>query len=340
MAKNCEVGKSHYDFVQLLSQKRVLITRAIKVANEITFKSRFLQRLESFLRCKNLSLGVNEEIINAVRFDNSIQERGSLAAQKPEPCFNIRNIGRISATNFNVLVKNPYDFYVNHVLKLKNTNVIENFNSRAILGSFFHNIFENFSSRNFSVEKMIEDFFYNNEILKKMYRKKILLVTKNFGIADEESRKCVAKVLAEQEYCCKLDGYDINLTARVDRLEFLDNGQVNVVDYKTATVPSKADMGTGVELQLPFTAFLMQQNGLKSNKIDVWSVRSDEVSHVIIDNDNKKYPLDQVIKNMEKFLRLALDNFSKEDSRFVATTLTKYSIYEHLSRVDEWVYGR
>jgi ATP-dependent helicase/nuclease subunit B len=336
MTKNCEIGKSHYDFIQLLSQKQVLITRSVKVNENITFKSRFLQRLESFLKCKQLSLKTNNTIIDAVRFDNNIQKNVTLIAKRPRPNFNIKNVKEISATNFNTLVKNPYDFYAKYVLKLKDTNVIKNFNTPSIIGSFFHYIFEvlsNNTTKN-SVEKMIDDFFYNNEIMKKMYKEKTFSIVKNFITLDEKSREDIQKIVAEGKYSYKLNNYDITLSAKVDRLEFINNISVNVVDYKTGTAPSKKDMVNGKELQLPFTAFIMRKNNMQTNKIDIWSIKRDSTSHTIIE----RVDLYNVIENMEKFLYRIIDNFSRVDSEFVATTLNKYSDYEHLSRVNEWVY--
>jgi ATP-dependent helicase/nuclease subunit B len=337
-AKNSETGKSHYDFIQLLSQKKVLITRSIKVDGRITFKSRFLQRLESFLKCKKLAIKVNGEILGATRFDDSIPRNSDLVAKRPEPLFNIKNVAKISATNFNMLMKNPYDFYVKYGLRLKNSNVIEKFNTRAVLGSFFHSIFENITNGNTEPKKAIKEFFYNNDVLRKLYEKKTLLLIQHFTIADKESKAETVKIEAEQEYSYEVEDYPIKLTAKIDRLEFLRDGSVNIIDYKTGDPPSKNDIENGKELQLPFTTFIIKQNAKILNKIDVWSVKGGGVSHTIIDNKGDKENLNEIIDNMGKFLRKVLDNFSKDDSKFKATTLNTNSIYEHLSRVNEWVY--
>jgi ATP-dependent helicase/nuclease subunit B len=340
MVKGCEIGRAHYDFIQLLSQRRVLITRSVKVDNKITFKSRFLQRLESFLKCEGLELKANEEIINAVGFDNFITRDSDLMARRPEPHFNIGNVKKISATNFDMLAKNPYDFYAKYALGLKDTNVIADCNINAILGTFLHHVFEKLPEGKILIEDEIDDFFYNNEVLRKLYKRRILLIGENFSDLDKNSRAEAVKIEAENSYECKLDGYDVVLRVQIDRLEFLSDGSANIVDYKTGTPPSKANMRCGKELQLPFTAFVIQQNKIKPNKIDIWGIKSNDISRVILDNKEKdEITLDEVVKNMEKFVLAIMEKFLKEDGKFIATTLNKYSIYEHLSRTEEWVYG-
>jgi ATP-dependent helicase/nuclease subunit B len=340
MVKSCEIGRAHYDFIQLLSQRRVLITRSVKVDDKITFKSRFLQRLESFLKCEGLELKVNEEIINAVRFDNSTTRDGGLMARRPEPHFNIRNVKKISATNFDMLAKNPYDFYAKYALGLKDVNVITDYNIRAILGTFLHRIFEKLPEGKILIEDEIDNFFYNNEVLKKLYKKRILLIVENFSDLDKRSRAETVKIEAENSYECELGGYNIVLRAQIDRLEFLPDGSANIVDYKTGTLPSKNDMCCGRELQLPFTALIIRQNKIKPNKIDVWGIKSNDISRVIVNNEEKRgIALDEVVKNTEKFVLATMEKFSKEDGKFIATTLNKHSVYEHLSRTEEWVYG-
>jgi hypothetical protein len=343
LPNNCELGKAYYDFIQLLSQKQVLITRSSKVDNAITFKSRFLQRLESFLKCKNLSLKTNEKIINAVRFDNSIRKNCLLKITRPEPIFNINNIKRISATGFNILAKNPFDFYAKYALRLRDTNVLVDINKNAVFGTLFHSIFEVFSKKYDQykedikklVYKVLDDFFYNNKILRELYERKITLIANNFYLLDKESRENVVKVLTEKEYEHRLNGGNMVLTVRIDRIDFMQANLVNIIDYKTGTPTEKKEMLNGKELQMPCTAFIMQKNNINVNGIEIWDIKSDKYKKIELDENDVK-----IIQNMtETFIRKIVDYFSRNDSRFFATTLNKYSDYRQLSRTDEWLYN-
>jgi ATP-dependent helicase/nuclease subunit B len=342
--KNCETGARYYDFIQLLSQKRVLITRSVKINGAATFKSRFLQRLESFLRCGGFSLKSNEEILKIARFDGAPKNSAGLKSPKPEPIFNFRNIRSISATNFNVLMKNPYDFYAKYALGLRNTNVLEEKNRNATLGTFLHKIFESFIVRGGDIEtlanQMLDEFFYNNNSLKKLCREKVLLMVKNFYSLDKESRKIATKIICEEEYSYFLRDYDLNITAKADRIEFLPNNSIIIADYKTGAAPRKIDIVSGDELQLPFTALLMKKNNFDAERIEIWSIKYNKTEKIAIDNGAAKEEerLENIIGKMEIFLRKALDYFIN-GGKFAATSLNAYSDYIHLSRVEEWLYG-
>jgi ATP-dependent helicase/nuclease subunit B len=343
LSKNCELGKAYYDFIQLLSQKQVLITRSLKVDDVVTFKSRFLQRLESLLKCKGLSLKKNEKIVDIVRFDNYTQKNCLPKITRPEPIFNMKNIDHISATSFNILTKNPYDFYAKYALKLKNTNALIGVNKNAIFGTFFHSVFESFSEKYDEykedmkklVYEMLDDFFYNNKILRELYEKKTLLIADNFHLLDEESRKKATKVLTEKEYKYEFNKNSLVLTARADRIDVIENNLVNIVDYKTGVATEKKEILEGKELQMPYTAFILRKNGVNINNIEIWDIKSNKYRKIELDENNVK----EVLNAVEVFIQKIINYFSKDDSRFFATTLNRFNDYRHLSRADEWLYN-
>jgi ATP-dependent helicase/nuclease subunit B len=284
-------------------------------------------------------LKTNRKIINATRFDNSLENGILLKITRPEPVFNIEKIDHISATNFNILVRNPYDFYAKYILNLKDTNILKDMKKNALLGSFLHSVFENLlgcdNNAEELVNKMLDEFFYNNNAMRKLYEEKTILIVKNFCLLDDMSRKNVTKILTEEEYRYRPYANCPTLTARVDRVEYIQNNLVNIIDYKTGTPQAKADMINGRELQMPFTAFILKKNNIGINKIGIWEIKSNKFKEISLNPDETRELLDKV----DGFIQKVMNHFSKNDSKFLATIPGKYSDYKHLSRANEWLYN-
>lgn len=335
-SKNCEVGKMALDFIQLLNNKQVLITRSIKLDDSITFKSRFLQRLETYLRYTGTEIKKNDIIPQYVYEDKYVEKAN--CAKRPLPTYDISKIKSISATNFEVLLSNPYDFYAKFALKLYENNFLLAFNPSSYFGTVIHAIFEDYVKEYDNVDKniikLVEDkineYFCNNEIAKELHHDDIVELSQSFYVLDSERRESGLKITAEKEYRCNYNGME--LTARIDRLE--ENGNdVNLIDYKTSTSYKKRDITDGKKAQLPFTAFILQQNGKNINLIEYW--RRDKKNLKPESVDGKQ--LQEILEKFKKYFDMAIQYFT-ENKTFKATNYNQYSNYSHLSRVDEWLY--
>ena len=136
----------------MITQKKVLITRSLKDLNKssISFESRFLQRFKTLLKTIFADSDESKLKCNA-KFSNDAYVNFPLEKQtltRPTVKVNFVELfkkTKLSATNFETLQKNPYDFYCYKYLKLKDISFISLDGIDTIKGSLTHKIFELYS---------------------------------------------------------------------------------------------------------------------------------------------------------------------------------------------------
>ncbi len=348
--KEQELGQSCYEFIQLLMQKNVLLTRSTKIDDVGTIKSRFLQRIEAFLDCSGIKLKQPEDIKTAFYryYEYPYSKSNDIYKKrpKPKPPINIRP-RELSATNIDLLNINPYDVYVKKILNLKKINILTNKSIFSKVGTVLHEVFEKFC-RNYTkysadkqksieniLELCIQKYFSDDEVTKEFYRQKLLDSCYNFLEFDNKSRLEGFNVSVEVNSSYKLREKNFVVSARIDRIEDKKDGILKIVDYKTGTVPSIKDVISGRALQLPIESLILQHSGFNIDSVEYWSIKSNNDAKIItIKNENN-----ELINNVEEFIGNLIDYFNNEDNGYVATNKNPhYSDFTHLSRIDDWLY--
>lgn len=358
-AKETEFGRENYEFIQLLMQKKVLLTRSNKVDGINTLKSRFLQRLETFLKCNNLELQRPDNFIKAFHkyshIDYDIKNDIYKKSPKPIPPIDIRP-SKLSATGIDLLYLNPYDIYAKKVLSLREKNIFEDFVDISRIGTMIHGIFEEYC-KNYdkykydkysNIKKLIEDtsniYFSGDLVLKELYFDKILKTAENFIKLDEISRQDGYQILPENFEEYQIGSRNFTINAKIDRIEISTDG-IKIIDYKTGTCPSKIEVLSGHRLQLLVELLILSKHYKNVYSLQYWNIKHNKIKNIIIDN-NAKMPNSNELINMknladktEKFIINLIDFFADEKNGYIATKRNiKYSNFSHLSRVDEWLY--
>ena len=325
--KEIETGKSAHDFIQLLSQKEVVITRSKKIDGSITFESRFLQRLKTFLRCNNTTLNDNIDISATYNFINTAkyQDNSYKVRPKPNPPISYRP-KTMFATTINTLMKNPYDIYAKYILNLKQLNIFTTNSINSIVGTIIHSIFEDYEKELIKdIDKTIYEKLraFDNEIFLKLYTDKIKLTFKNFLTL---RGKPSYNILVENIKFMDLDG--IKIGAKIDRINDYKN-HVDIVDYKTGGDIAEKSVRNLQEMQLPIEALILSDNGYNVECICYWFLKYNKAESKVIDIN------EEFLAKTKKYLSIIIEYF--KDNPYVATNKNSNSIYDHLSRIDEWL---
>ncbi len=345
-AKEVEIGKYCYDFIQLLVQKNVLLTRAKKVDNSVTFKSRFLQKLEIYLKCNGISLNNGQDIVDIYKEYINIpynNEKYKIYKKAPRAKPN-EKLTRLSATNIDLLCKDPYEIYVKKFLKLYKFNVIEKQNINALIGTIIHKIFELYCIHyykykdNFnSVVELIKNILnqYNDKIITELYFDKIVSIIQDFIEIDNIARIEGYSVFAEIENELFFPKQNFILTAKIDRIESLNNN-VRIIDYKTGGEISKNAVINGEKLQLLIEALLLKKTkNFVIENLQYWITKYKKNDRKII--GDKDFDLTALMNKTEKKILDLLHYFNDENHGYVATLKNRdYSDYNLLARLDEW----
>ncbi|MDR2526481.1 MAG: PD-(D/E)XK nuclease family protein [Rickettsiales bacterium] len=344
-----QIGVFAFDWMQLLSQKKVYITRAIKENNLLTTKSRFLTRLEIFLKSQKTELK-NYKMVG-IEYDKNVFE---IDRPNPKPNISIRP-KKISATDIEKLINNPYDIYAKKILFLKRKKDLWDNNDYIIFGNAVHAAIDEYT-KNYNyiignkIDYMIDNgkHIFSNFFIDKNKERLFFIrfneIAKWFIKQDEKIRENGYKIISETEHYINID--DVKISAKIDRIEYNDN-IVNICDYKTGTVPSKNEVARLEKPQLIIEAIILNENGDNINKLYYWQVKGgdeEENKNKITDITEEAEEVKNLIKKGKINLQKIIKYFNKQENGYTATLheLNKKenfeSDYKHLSRVDEWGY--
>ena len=142
------IGLSAHDFAQALGAPEVILTRAARQAGAPTVASRFVQRLAAVAgeeRWK-AALETRRKISGAGRAGSTSRNdsRSPCARPEPRPPFEARP-KRLSVTEIEHWLRDPYTIYAKHVLKLQPLDDIDTPPGAADRGTVIHNAIGEFA---------------------------------------------------------------------------------------------------------------------------------------------------------------------------------------------------
>ncbi len=284
------IGLSAHDFVQCASAPRVVLTRAEKVEGVPTVPSRWLARLENLLRGWDRAdridagpawLGWHEALDrpDAVR---------PVAPPAPRPPVAARP-RRLSVTQIETWMRDPYAIYARRILRLKPLEPIDADPGAAERGSFVHNALELFVGAYpealpaNAYERLID---YGREAFAPALDRPAVWAfwwprferIARWFVETERTRRDGLAVIASEvpgrlEIAAPAGTF--TLVARADRIERRTGGGLAVIDYKTGSVPSGAEIARGLYPQLPLEAAIATAGGFDG----VAAAAVDELAH-------------------------------------------------------------
>ncbi|MGE3783002.1 MAG: PD-(D/E)XK nuclease family protein, partial [Alphaproteobacteria bacterium] len=244
----------------------VALTRAARREGAPTVPSRWLLRLDAVLRAAGLdgALGPDPDILAAVAARDQAARRRIAPPPEPRPPLAARP-RRLSVTQIETWLRDPYAIYARHILKLKAAPELDEDPGRADLGIKVHEALRVFVRRNPSILPL----FPEHELLA-IGRECFGAILSRPGvwafwwprferiarwfIAEERARRSeILERIAECEGSLELPARagPFTITAVADRIDLLRGGELVVIDYKTGSLPSTRDIEEAVAVQLP-----------------------------------------------------------------------------------------
>ena len=279
---NEEVTQNNYlnAFIEAFKVSKVFLTRSLKVGGASTIASRFLTNIWNLLpKSNNYYVYYGKQLL--VAGDKVKPERG--AWPNPEV---VDRPKIISATGLVKLVDNPYAYYVEKVLRLQPWSgfnfSLQHFNSSEfarIRGLLFHRVMEQVLKDNSGrelrvifdqvVDKLLDPDnkkFPLDEKLNLMLR----CATKELipsWIRLVNSQLAVKYRLLEEFGSLQLTN-GVMLAAICDRIDVFNDDSINVIDYKTSTLPTRSLLKDN--MQVLAQVHMVTLGGFKSLKPNVF----------------------------------------------------------------------
>ena len=363
------IGICASDFAHLLHAKKVYITRAEKSNGAPTTKSRWLLRMETVLAANYADLPekdikksysfiydkkYTEWAKNLERATFAEIEAAKIAPPAPKPPLYARP-RKLSAGNFGEWLSNPYTIFAKYILKLYPLDNLDQSYSPADYGNLIHAVLlkfndkypNNYPPREQALKEMTDIAENLLEELKippetaAFWHPKIRSAIE-WLINEEEKIRPSIKFLhneIEGQTIWQFPKGDFTVTARADRIEETSDGKINIVDYKTGSVPKNIAVNSGYAPQLSLEAFIARDGGFAEvKKAEVSSISYWKISDKIIKFDGKN--LEDTLKNTANRLKTLIQDFDNEQTPYYnrpnPSITGSGKDYDHLSRYLEW----
>ncbi|TCD16026.1 double-strand break repair protein AddB [Oricola cellulosilytica] len=268
------IGLSAHDFQMAMGQRRVILSRSERAEGAPSIASRWLQRMTTYAG-EEATRRMQAEGHRYVQIARLLEE-GRPTDFAPRPCPAPPLTARpdsISVTEVETLIRDPYAVYAKRVLKLEPLEDLVRDPAAAERGSLFHAIFEalvreridplapDAPARMVDVAKTLfaeEDYPAD---IQAVWWPRIEAGVK--GIAAWEAGRAagVRTRLAEADARpTEVATTGVRLRGRADRLDILDGGTVDIIDFKTGSQPSAKAVQALLSPQLPLEGALLRRS--------------------------------------------------------------------------------
>ena len=358
------IGLAAHDFAQLFCAGEVLLTRADRVGGTPTVPSRWLSRLSNALE----AIGGEAARAALEAADSDAPWLGWQAAldapdgpprpvapPAPRPPVAARP-RRLSVTQVETWMRDPYSIYARHILRLSPLDPIDADPGAAARGTFIHDALDRFVRE--YPDAMPADALDRltalgreafGEALSRpgvaaFWWPRFARIAEWFVAEESRYREDVAETRTELRGEMRIDapGGEFRLTAFADRVDRLKSGALSIIDYKTGSVPSQKMVEAGFSPQLPLEAAIALAGGFDVKgdaveRLEFWRLTGGETAGEIKPAGKDVAALAAAARAglaalVARFDDPATPYLSHPDPVFAPD----WPDYDHLARVQEW----
>ncbi|WP_281857428.1 PD-(D/E)XK nuclease family protein [Litoreibacter halocynthiae] len=352
------IGLSAHDFQQAIAAPEVWLTRAKRNAEAETVPSRWVNRLT------NLLGGLEDEgkpalgamrgrgaewVALAAALDTPRSDLPPARRPSPIPPLTARP-KKLPVTQIETLIRDPYAVYARYVLKLRPLDALHASADAPLRGLALHDVLDRFIDETAAhlpddaVQKltdMAQEVFADMvpwPATRAMWQAKLERVAPWFIETEHLRRQYARPLLQEERGAVKLDGLDFTLEGRADRIDEATDGALFLYDYKTGSLPTKAQR-EHFNKQLPLLAAIADKDGFKgltrrkvvgADYIGLGSAAKQE-------GDRFEFgDLDKVWDELTALISAYLEPDKGFSSRRAVFETRWEQNYDHLARYGEW----
>ncbi len=351
------VGLAAHDFAQAFGAPQVVLTRAVRVEGTPTVPSRWLLRLEAVMTAAGLAW--REDAAQWLDWHAQLDRPAArLAVERPAPRPPVAaRPRRLSVTEIETWMRDPYAVYARHVLGLEALDPIDADPGAADYGSLVHRALERFTEAHpgpLPAEAEARLLEIGAEIfapalarpgLWAFWWPRFRSVAAWFIAHEGERRSRVAR-----SWCEAKGGLDLaapagpfRLHARADRLDLLTDGTLAVIDYKTGMPPRKKEVAAGYAPQLPLEGAIARAGGFAGvpaaevSELLFWRLKGGaEGGEEMAAGDDPARLAEEAAEGLRALVAAFDDERTPYEARPHPEMAPRYSNYLHLARVREW----
>lgn len=355
------IGLAAHDFAQAASAPRVLLTRSERVDGGPTVPSRWLLRLLQTVRIAGLEPALDRG--TALRhwargLDRPVGPERPVSPPEPRPATALRP-RRLSATQIETLIKDPYAIYARKILALEPLAPLDQAPGAADRGIALHNALEGYLNgagdpelppreRLLALGREAFGALLQRPGVRAFWWPRFVRAADWF-LAQQARRPDRRTALIEQrgEWHFDLADGAFTLIAVADRIDRCEDGRLEIIDYKTGAPPTGRQVYAGLAPQLPLEALIARTGGFPGidagaeiAALAYWRLGggAEAGREIRLDKD-----LEDLLEETEAGLRELLTRFAQKGMPYYArprpAVAPIYDDYDHLSRIQEWSAG-
>ena len=363
------IGLTAHDFAQLLGHGDVILTHAAKVGGAPAVASRFLHRLEAVAGKDGwtaVKAAGDKYICYADALDRP-DKPGPVPQPMPRPALALRPL-RMSVTEIENWLRDPYSIYAKHILKLSPLDPVDMPLTAADRGSAIHDALGDFTLQ-FPQDAPPDAITRLREIgavhfaplmerpeARALWWPRFQRIAAWFAPWDAKRRADSLRIDAETRGEIRIpldDGRAFTLSARADRIEHRRDGTYAILDYKTGTPPSAKQVRLGLSPQLTLEAAILRGGGFKSiaagaSVSELAYVKlsgnrpagQDFILELKVDRGDPVQTPDEAATEARLKLEALIRAFENEQQEYASLVLSmwsdRYGPYDDLARIKEW----
>lgn len=345
------IGQSANDFLSLLNQDKLLITRSINDNNSPQIPSRWITKLELWFKAADILDKIKPTESSLKTFAKNLHAPESFvkySAPSPKPEINLRP-SKLSVTQIEKLMRDPYSVYASKILKLKPLEKLDKMPDQLEFGNFIHATLDLFhkSSKNLEPQNYLDTILQignqlladmiSNPVIHKIWQPRFYKIAA--WVAEYETNIRNTKTVETEVIYSMVIGKNFTLTAKADRIEYdIQTNTISVLDFKTGSIPTNEDVRKGFSPQLTLEALLIEknhQNAHVSDMIYIQLASGKNLGHITKVQGN---PV-QIIDAAKKGILRLIEQYGDIDTPYLVCPNVRktptYNDFEHLERLEE-----
>ncbi len=355
------IGLAAHDFAQAANAPEVILSRAERADGGPTVPSRWLLRLVQTIRIAGLATALSrgERLRQWARALDAPARVRPAPAPDFAPPLAVRP-DRLSATQIETLMKDPYAIYARKILALEPLDPIDQAPGAADRGTVVHAALEAYlrgrgdpalapRARLLALGREAFGALLERPGVRAFWWPRFVRLADWF-LERQAARGPQTRTLVLEErgeWRLDLPGGPFTLFAIADRIDRLPDGSLEIIDYKTGAPPTKKDVAAGLAPQLPLEALIVRAGGFADvpaaaalAALSYWRLGGGATpgQEVRIEQD-----LDDLVARTGDGLRELVGRFRHAGMPYYArprpAVAPVFDDYDHLSRIQEWSAG-
>ncbi|MFV0243873.1 MAG: double-strand break repair protein AddB [Qingshengfaniella sp.] len=353
------VGLAAHDFQQAAGAPRIVLSRALREGEAPSVPSRWLNRLT------NLMTGLPDQngpaALTAIRdkgqvwldmaaaLDRPLAGTPPARRPSPQPPVAVRP-RQLSVTAIETLIRDPYAIYARRILRLSRLDPLRRVPEPRLRGTVLHALMEGFIPTMMALpeaERAAALIRAASQVLaqhvpwpaaRHLWQARIARIADRF-VTEEATRQADAHPTAfEASGSLTLQSPAFTLTAKADRIDLADTGEIAIYDYKTGNPPSPQQQKT-FSKQLLLTAAIAESGGFRDippapvlRAVYLGLGAAMKSSAVSLTNP----PIADVPTDLARLIAAWMDEDKGYTARLARQRDSFVEDFDHLSRVGEW----